>query len=98
LLPAVTDWVAGVAVTVKSGIGAAETVNVAGVECVRLPLLPVMVRLAVPAGVVVVVVMVNVEAPDALKGEKLAVAFAGKPFALNDTAPLKPLLGLTCIA
>ena len=98
LLPAVMDWVAGVAVTLKSGIGAAETVNVADVECVRLPLAPVIVRLAVPAGVVVAVVTVSVEAPDALKAEKLAVAFAGNPLALNDTAPLKPLLGFTCIA
>ena len=98
LLPAVMDWVAGVAVTLKSGIGAAETVNVADVECVRLPLLPVIVRLAVPAGVVVAVVTVSVAAPDALKGEKLALAFAGKPLALNDTVPLKPLLGLTCTA
>jgi len=98
LLPAVTDWVVGVAVILKSGAGAADTVSVTVVTCVRLPLLPLMVRLAVPAGVVVVVVTVSVEAPDPLKGEKLAVAFAGKPLALNDTAPLKPLLGLTCIA
>ena len=64
----------------------------------RLPPAPVIVRLAVPAGVVVVVVTVSIEVPDALKGEKLAVAFAGKPLTLNDTVPLKPLLGLTWTA
>ncbi|HWC18497.1 MAG TPA: hypothetical protein VG498_15855, partial [Terriglobales bacterium] len=72
----------------KSGAGAAITVNLVDVECVRLPLLPVMVRLEVPTGVVFAVVMVSVEAPDALKGEKLAVAFAGKPLTLNDTVLL----------
>ena len=82
----------------KSGTVAAVTVNAADVECVRLPLLPVMVRFAVPAGVVFAVVRVSVEVPDALKGEKLADAFAGKPLAANDTVPPKPLLGFTCTA
>ena len=97
-MPATTVWDAGVELMLKSGTSAAVTVNVTDVECVRLPLLPVMVRLMLLAGVVFVVVTVSVEPPDALKGEKLADAFAGRPLALSDMVPLKPLLGLTCTA
>ncbi|HWC18496.1 MAG TPA: hypothetical protein VG498_15850 [Terriglobales bacterium] len=97
-MPASTVWDDGVELTLKSGTGAANKIKVTVVEWVRLPLLPVVVRMAVPAGVVFAVLTVSVEAPDPFRGEKLAVAFAGNPLTLNDTVPLKPLLGVTCIA
>jgi hypothetical protein len=49
------------------------------------------------AGVELIVEMVSVEEPEPpLTGDglKLAVAPEGKPLALNDTAPEKPLAGL----
>lgn len=57
-----------------------------------MPLVPVIVRLNVPVGIIVVVVTVMVDAPDPGNelGLKLAVAPAGSPVALKVTTPLNP--------
>ena len=67
------------------------TIKVIVAECVRLPLVPVMVRVKLPVGVVLLVVTLNVELPDPVTeaGLKLAVAPAGKPVTLNDTVAAK---------
>ena len=72
---------------------AVETTRVLVVECVRLPLVPVMVSVDVPAAVVLAVVTVSVEVPVPLivAGEKLGVAPVGNPLALSVTGPLNPL-------
>ena len=77
----------------KSGMVVAETTRVVVVECVRLPLVPVMVSVDVPAAVVLAVVTVSVEVPLPLSvaGEKLAVAPVGNPLALRVTVPVNPL-------
>jgi len=57
-----------------------------------------MVTVTVPVVVLLVVVMVSVDDPEPpliAVGLKLAVAPEGKPLALNVTALLNPLLGLT---
>jgi hypothetical protein len=71
---------------------AAVTASVAVVECVRLPLVPVIVSVDVPTGVLPVVVTVNVEfpVPVTVAGEKLAVAPVGNPLALSVTTPVNP--------
>ena len=72
---------------------AVETTRVLVVECVRLPLVPVMVSVDVPAAVVLAVVTVSVEVPLPLivAGEKLGVAPVGNPVALRVTVPVNPL-------
>jgi hypothetical protein len=63
----------------------------------RLPLVPVIVMVDVPAGVELMVEMVSVEEPEPPlmdDGLKVAAAPEGKPLALNDTTPVKPLSGL----
>jgi hypothetical protein len=85
--------VLGLPDTVKSGGGAcALTTKLTVVVCVKLPLVPVIVNVDVPVGVLPVVVTVNVEFPDpvTVPGEKLAVAPAGNPVALSVTAPVNP--------
>ncbi len=96
LLPAITVCEAGVADTVKSGCGVASTVKVAVTEWVKLPLVPVMVRVKVPTGTEELVVIVSVEEPEPLTeaGLKPAVLPIGKPLRPNDTFPVKPLTGL----
>ena len=73
--------------------GGGVTINVTFVLCTRLPLVPVTLTVLVLAGVLVVVVTVNVEEPTPLTefGTKLAVAPVGKPPALKVTVLLKPL-------
>src|SRR5262244_992627 len=78
---------------VKSGGGGcAFTTKLTVVACVKLPLVPVIVSVDVPTGVLPVVVTVNVELPlpvtDA--GEKLAVVPAGNPLAPSVTTPVNP--------
>jgi hypothetical protein len=53
---------------------------------------PVIVRVNVPVGVELSVVMVKVEFPDpgTELGEKLAVVLLGNPLALRATLPVKP--------
>jgi hypothetical protein len=78
---------------VKSGGGAcAFTTKLTVVVCVKLPLVPVIVSVDVPTGVLPVVVTVNVElpVPVTVPGEKAAVAPAGNPLTLSAMEPEKP--------
>jgi hypothetical protein len=77
---------------VKSAGGGAFTTKLTVVVCVTLPLIPVIVSVDVPTGVLPVVVTVNVElpVPVTVAGEKLAVAPAGNPLALSAMDPEKP--------
>ena len=61
-------------------------------EWVRLPLVPLMVNVLVPAGVLFAVVMVSVLDPEPAieAGLKVAVARGGNPVALRVTVPVKP--------
>ena len=97
LEPRVTVRVEGVALIEKSGDGGALTTSVTVVLCVKLPLIPVMVRVYVPAGVDVLVVTVTVDEPDPAidGGLNDALAPAGRPLALNVTAELNPFEGVT---
>src|ERR1700746_1020581 len=71
---------------------AVVTVSVTVVVCVRLPLVPVIVNVDVPTGVLPVVVTVNVElpVPATVLGEKRALAPAANPLALRLTTPPNP--------
>jgi len=73
------------------------TVSVAVVWWLRLPVVPVIVRLERPTGVLPAVVTVNVEepVPVTVVGKKLAVAPAGRPVTLRLTVPLKPSRAVT---
>lgn len=76
----------------KSGAGAGFTTSVTVVECTRLPLVPVMVNVKVPLGVVLLVVTETVEEPEPLTDAGLKVAFApaGRPLMLKPTLPANP--------
>jgi hypothetical protein len=83
---------------VKSGGGGcAFTTKLTVVLCVTLPLVPIIVNVDVPTGVLPVVVTVNVELPDpvTVAGEKPAVAPAGNPLALSVTTPVNPFTAPT---
>ncbi len=69
------------------------TIRLTVVVCVRLPLTPLMVRVLVPAGVLVAVVTVSVDEPDPVTdvGLKAPVAPEGSPLTVNATLPLNPL-------
>ena len=60
--------------------------------CVSVPLVPVTVTVAFPAGVLPLVVIVRVEVPEVVTdiGENEATAPVGKPVAVKLTAPVKP--------
>jgi hypothetical protein len=90
--PGVTVCDEGEAEIEKSAMVAAETTREVVVECVRVPLVPVMVSVEVPTGVVLAVVTVSVEVPLPLivAGEKLAVAPVGNPLAPKVTVPVNP--------
>src|SRR5438477_284237 len=62
-------------------------------ECVRLPLVPVMVSVNVPVDAVLRVETLIVDEPEPLSdvGLKLAVAPAGNPLTLRLTVPANPL-------
>jgi hypothetical protein len=66
-------------------------------ECVRDPLVPVIVSAYVPAVVLVAVVTFNVELPEPLTegGLNEPLAPLGNPLTLKLTVPLKPSTGLT---
>src|SRR5271165_1151542 len=92
-LPATTVCVPGVAVRLKLGGGGVPlTASVTPAVCVNAPLVPVMVTVDVPTGVVPLVLTVSVELPDpvTVAGTKFAVAPAGNPLALSVTTPLNP--------
>ena len=76
------------------------TTRVAVVERVRLglELVPVIVRINVPAGVEAEVETLSVEEPEPplIEAElKFALAPLGNPLTLRSTVPLNPLLGVT---
>jgi hypothetical protein len=75
----------------KSALGL-DTTRDTVVVCTRAPLVPVIVSVLEPVGVVALVVTVIVDDPEPVTeaGLKLAVASAGNPLALRVTVPLKP--------
>ena len=81
---------AGVAETVKSG--GRFTVSVTVAVRVTPPLVPVIVKVEGPTGVVcaVVTVSVAVPAPAIDDGANVAVAPAGSPLTLSATEPVNP--------
>jgi len=95
LLPTVTVCELGEADKEKSGCWL--TVSVTLAVWVRLPLVPVTVRVYVPAAVVLAVETLNVEEPEPVTevGFNVAVTPAGAPLTLSPTAPLKLPLGVT---
>ena len=96
LFPCVTDCDAGEAVTEKSGVGAAVTTRFTEVVWVVEPLVPVIVNGKVPVGVVLLVVTVRVELPDAIGvGLKVPLAPAGNPLTVRSTLPVNPPVGVT---
>lgn len=78
---------AGEAASMK--VGAAATVNAIVVVSVRLPDLPVIVIVEVPAAAVLAAANVSVLLP-AVIAPKVAVTPVGRPDADNATVPLKP--------
>ena len=70
------------------------TTNVTVAEWLRLPLVPVIVSVELPGGVLVEVVTVSVELADAFTGLNDPDALFGKPDALKLTVPVKPLRGV----
>jgi len=83
---------AGVDDNEKSG---ASTVRATVVVCVRLPEVPVIVTVVVPATAALDAVNVNVLEVVVLEGLNEAVTPAGKPLALRATDPLKLLIPVT---
>jgi hypothetical protein len=73
------------------------TANVTVAVCVNEPLVPVIVSVGLPAGVLLVVVTVSVDDPVPLTvdGENDAVAPLGTPLLLRLTDPLNPLMAPT---
>jgi hypothetical protein len=63
------------------------------VECVKLPLVPVIVKINVPVWVLDAVCTVSVLLPEPVTalGLKLAEVWFGKPLTLRLTVPVKPL-------
>jgi hypothetical protein len=84
--------VLGEAVSEKSGVA---TTTVTVVECVRAPLMPVMVSVYDPTGVLAELVTERVDDEVDGFGEKLPVIPVGNPLTLNVTWPLKPTTGFT---
>jgi len=86
--PAVTVWLAGLILMVKS-----VTLSVTPAAVFALgPLVPVTVSVELAAGVLleVVTVMVEVPAPEMVPGLKLAVVPAGNPVTAGVTVPVNP--------
>ena len=78
--------------------GAALTTSVTDVVWTSEPLVPPIVTVYVPAGVELDVAMVRLEVqlgPVTEGGLKVALAPLGRPDALSETDPLKPLVGVT---
>ncbi len=97
--PRVTVCEPGLAEMLKSPLAAALTTSVTVVECVRLPLVPVIVSVYVPAGVVEAVETDKVEFPEPATevGLKLPVAPLGKPLTLRFTVPVKPFTAVMVV-
>lgn len=94
--PCVRLMLLGDAASLK--LGAAFTVSVIVVVLVRLPELPVMITLTVPAVAVGLAESVNVLLIEALAGLNVAVTPAGRPDADKVMVPLKPPNGAIEIA
>src|SRR5260370_914476 len=87
---------------------AAFTTRVTVAECTRLPLVPVIVRMKVPAHVVELVRggvedlvetdSVELPEPATEAGLKLPLAPLGNPLTLNVTVPVKPFTADTLVA
>jgi hypothetical protein len=77
--------------------GDPDTTNVTVVECDRVPLVPEIVSMYVPAAVVVAVetIRAQVFGSTADAGTKLAVAPAGSPLTFTLTVSVNPFRGLT---
>lgn len=75
------------------------TINVTVPVCARVPLVPVIVNVYVPAGVVVAVVTDSAELPEPETdaGLRLAVAPVGSPLTLKFTVSVKPFSALTVV-
>ncbi len=73
------------------------TISCTVTALVKVPLVPRIVNVYVPLGVLVLVLTVNVEDPPPVTdvGLKLADVREGSPLTENPTVPLKPLLGVT---
>jgi hypothetical protein len=73
------------------------TFSVTLAECVSDPLVPVILIVGLPVGVLAVVVMVSVELPDVVMyvGAKEGEAPVGKPVAVKLTWPLNPFSAAT---
>ena len=71
-----------------------------GTLCFRMPLVPVMVKVEVPLGVVPRVVICRVEEPEpvTVDGLKVPVTLLGKPLTPKVTCPLNPPEGVTVTA
>lgn len=84
--------------TVSLNVGFVTT-RVTVVECVKLPLVPVMVKVYVPGAVEAVVCAVSVELPAGGTfrevGFSVQVVLAGQPETVSPTVPLKPLIAVT---
>ncbi len=93
--PCTTVWLAGEAESEK--LGEALTTRMVLVVWLRLPLVPLMLTVELPVGVVLAVVTVMVVEPEpvTVEGLKLALAPEGSPEALKLTDPLNPLDGVT---
>jgi hypothetical protein len=91
-LPCVTLRLPGVADRVKSGTGAAFTASVTVLVRVWFPLMPVIVSVELPAGVLLEVVTFNVAspAPATEAGVKVALALAGSPDTDRSTVSANP--------
>jgi hypothetical protein len=74
----------------------AVTLRVAAAVWVREPLVPVMVNVELPVGVLLAVVIVSVELPPAVMevGLNVPVVFAGSPLTPSVIEPVKPLVAL----
>ncbi len=92
-MPRATVRLAGVAEMEKSRGDEEFTISVTVVEWTVEPLVPVIVIVDVPTGVVLAVVTVMVEEPEPVTdgGLKEAVAPVGNPLAVKVTVPVKPL-------
>lgn len=91
LPPGGTDSAAGAAESEKFGVEEL-TLKLTVPVWLTLPLVAVIVRVKLPAGVEVVVEIFKVDDPDPVTedGLKLAVAPLGKPLTLNETVLLNP--------
>jgi hypothetical protein len=71
-------------------------VRVTVAVCTSAPLVPVIVSVELPRGVLPEVDMAKLELPELIEaGEKIPVAPAGSPLTAKVTVPVNPVLGVT---